>query len=116
MSKLSYSNFSILYTKDIQVVFLIIAIFSVVAFSLSIQAIAGDKKPLPPPHQTVPSEPTLSTTNFAKLDVSRDGKLSREEAANDEVLSSGFDIVDTDVNGFIDSNEYSVYVLTTSPN
>lgn len=124
MSKPVYSNFSKLQSpifqgKDIQIGFSLIAIVALVAFLMNVQVLAGDKKPLPTPSQTVPSQTTttpLPATDFNKLDVSRDGKLTRTEAAADEVLTSGFDMVDTDVNGTIDSNEYSVYILTTSPN
>jgi hypothetical protein len=121
MSKTGYSNFSIpssiLQSKDILITIFLIAIAALVAILMNTQVLAGDKKPLPVPNQTVPSQTNIpAATDFNKLDVSQDGKLTRQEAIADEVLTSGFDMVDTDVNGTIDSNEYSVYILTTSPN
>jgi EF hand domain-containing protein len=123
MKKLAYSNIatysiSSQNIKDIQTLSAVIVLIAFVLFSFNFQALAGgtnDKGVAPiSPLPTQTSKAKIS--DFSKLDIDQDGKLSRAEAANDDVLMNGFDVIDTDVSGSIDSSEYSVYILTTTPN
>jgi len=106
--------------RDIQILSAVIVLIAFVLFSFNFQALAGDKgdtgKRAAPTNSLPTQTSKTQISDFSKLDINQDGKLSRAEAANDEVLISGFDVIDTDVSGTIDSNEYSVYILTTTPN
>ncbi len=45
---------------------------------------------------------------FDTLDLDKDGKISRTEAAENKAFAAGFDDVDSDKDGFISKNELAV--------
>ncbi len=118
--KTDYSDIAISDTaswnvKDIQFLFTTVAVIAFTLFSFNFQVLAGDKGNAVTPSGTLPVH-TSDLSDFSRLDANHDGKLTIEEVAGDETLKRSFAVIDTDVNGAIDKNEYSVFILTTSPN
>ena len=97
-------------------------------------AFAQNEQAIPPPHngtmQEGAKDPTPNTPNantaadsaskaatataenaksWKELDVNKDGKLSRDEAASDTVVAANFDSIDTDKDGTISRAEYKKY-------
>ena len=48
---------------------------------------------------STPTEPGSQAVDYSTLDTDRDGKISKEEAATDAVLSSNFGKLDKDKDG-----------------
>jgi hypothetical protein len=114
-SDISTSAISTQNVKDIQILFTAVALIAFILFSFNFQVLAGDKNNTTTPAGALPAQ-TADISDFSKLDTNHDGKLTNEEVVGDETLKRGFAVIDTDVNGTIDKNEYSVFILTTSPN
>lgn len=113
-SDISTSDISTQNVKDIQILFSAVAVIAFMLFSFNFQVLAGDKNAVTPA-SALPAH-TADISDFSKLDINHDGKLTIEEVVGDETLKRSFTVIDTDVNGTIDKNEYSVFILTTSPN
>lgn len=109
------SDISAQRTKDIQILFTAFAVIAFILFSFNFQALAGGKDIPSTPASPLPFH-TASISDFSKLDMDHDGQLTPNEVKGDETLERSFKVIDTDVNGTIDKNEYSVFILTSSPN
>jgi hypothetical protein len=111
---------------SIRVCLLAVALATPVAFA---QSDTTTPPPTAPPHNgtmqegaTPPvantavapaSAPTASTADKPKtwkeLDINKDGKLSKDEAAGDSGLAAVFDTADTNRDGYISKVEYKKY-------
>ena len=69
--------------------------------SLQAQSASKEKEKL---NENIPTQ--IPDSNFAKLDIDQNGKLSREEVASDKSLASKFDVLDLNVDGTLDVKEY----------
>ena len=54
---------------------------------------------------STPAQPGSQAVDYSKLDMNRDGKISKEEAATDATLSSDFTKLDKDKDGSLSSAE-----------
>jgi Ca2+-binding EF-hand superfamily protein len=61
--------------------------------------------PPPTPQESPPTEPAQKGTTFESLDANSDGKISKEEAAANQNVSSQFSRYDQNGNGYIEREE-----------
>jgi hypothetical protein len=57
---------------------------------------------------STPAQPGAQAVDYSKLDTNDDGKISKDEAAADSMLSSKFSTLDKDGDGSLSSTELSV--------
>lgn len=84
----------------------IAAITALVLLCASIQAQSASKEK-EKLNENIPTQ--IPDSNFVKLDIDQNGKLSREEVAGDKGLASKFDVLDLNVDGTLDAKEYDAF-------
>ena len=93
-------NHSISFYKAASVLIGSLSIVSLVMPVAMAESVKSDKEIV----AAVPAD-----TDFKKLDVNSDGKISLKEAVKDKALATGFDITDANKDGNITADEYSSY-------